>query len=109
MSILYEYKKRARQLVGPILLACLISYFVYHTVHGDRGILTWVRLSQQIADAEATLKEEQTRHDALEHQVIRLRPDSLDPDLLEERARIMADMVRPDDVIVIYDERDFDK
>jgi cell division protein FtsB len=106
MSYLLEYRKRVRQLAGPVLTICLILYFVYHTVHGDRGILTWVRLSQQVADAKVTLEEKLAQREALEHQVVRMRPDSLDPDLLEERARIMADMVRPDDVIVIYDPGD---
>ena len=45
-------------------------------------------------------KRERSR---LEQRVKRLRPGSLDPDLIDELARDMLSMVEPDDVIILLE------
>ncbi len=77
------------------------GYFAYHTVEGDRGLLAWLRLRGQIFDAELRLAKVSTERQALEHRVLLLRPDHLDPDMLEERARALDDLGRDGDVVVL--------
>ncbi len=77
------------------------GYFAYHTVEGDRGLLAWLRLRGQIVDAELRLAKVSTERQALEHRVLLLRPDHLDPDMLEERARALDDLGRDGDVVVL--------
>ena len=36
MILLSEVRKRARHIAGPVLGACVFSYFAYHAVQGDR-------------------------------------------------------------------------
>lgn len=75
-------------------------YFAYHTFEGDRGILAWARLNNEILAAEMELATVSSERQALEHRVLLLRPDHLDPDMLEERARIMLNMGRTDEVVI---------
>jgi len=48
MIVLYEMRRRARVLVGPFLGLALTSYFVYHTIEGDRGLRAWRDINQQL-------------------------------------------------------------
>lgn len=101
MSASGEIRRRARHVAGPALVAALIGYFGYHAVQGERGLIAWLRIVQQIERTHATLDETRAEREALERRVTLLRPESLDPDLLEERARIMLNLARPDEVIIL--------
>lgn len=96
-----EMRRRLRNVAGPLLGLTLLVYFAYHMVQGDRGLLAWWRLNREIHTAEATLADLQTQQQALQHRADLLRPDHLDPDMLEERARLMLDLGRPDDLVVL--------
>jgi cell division protein FtsB len=100
MSILRELRKRARQITLPVLGACVAGYFVYHGVQGDRGIIAWLVLNQQIRDANAAQDELAAERATLERRVALLKPDSLDPDLLEERARVMLNLAHADELVI---------
>lgn len=100
MSILRELRKRARQVTLPVLGACVAGYFAYHAVQGDRGIIAWLVLNQQIREARAVESDLAAEQATLERRVALLRPDSLDPDLLEERARIMLNYAHADELVI---------
>lgn len=99
--MLQELSRRLRHLMGPLIGVGAVAYFAYHTVEGDRGVLAWVRMKNEILEAEMQLAKVTTERQALEHRVLLLRPDHLDPDMLEERARIMLNMGREDEVVVL--------
>jgi cell division protein FtsB len=101
MVIVAELKKRARHVVAPVLGACLMGYFGYHLVQGDRGILAWFRLSHELREAAADAAATRHERDALERRVSLLRPDSLDRDLLDERARATLNVALPNEVILL--------
>ena len=44
MTLLYEMRKRARHVVGPVLAISVFGYFAYHSVQGDRGLIAWLQL-----------------------------------------------------------------
>ena len=48
MAVIRELRKRAKLIAPPVLGACLAFYFVYHAVQGDRGLIAWLVLNQQI-------------------------------------------------------------
>ena len=100
--MLQELSRRLRHVIGPLIGVGAVAYFAYHTVEGDRGVLAWIRLKNEILEAEMQLAKVTTERQALEHRVLLLRPDHLDPDMLEERARTMLNMGR-DDEVVIFD------
>jgi cell division protein FtsB len=100
MAIWRELKRRSRDVIGPVLGFCVVGYFVYHSIEGDRGLTAYVRLNERLADAQAQLEEVQAERMALERRVKLLRADGLDPDMLDERARVILNYSRPDEIII---------
>ena len=100
MGLIVEIRSRARHVVGPVLGICAAAYFAYHAVEGDRGLIAWLSLKQRVASARVSLDEITAQRKILEHRVSLLHPDSLDPDMLDERARVMLNYGHADDVII---------
>lgn len=89
------------QTLGSLLCFGLFTYFTFHLLHGDMGYFALRGLNQKLASA-------QTRHDAikaervaLENRVRLLRSDSLDLDMLDERAREVLGFVGPGEVVIL--------
>ncbi len=101
MAVAETLQRYARQVVRPVLCTLVVAYIAYHAVQGDRGLLAYFTYSQELDRAAATLDEVRRTRERLAHRVALLRPESLDPDLLEERARITLDLVGPNEFIVI--------
>ena len=101
MFILDELRRRSRQVVFPVVGACVLAYFTYHTVQGDRGLLAFARLSQEVDRAEAALADLRSKREAIEHRTSLLRTDNLDLDLLEEQARGTFNLLHPNDLMVL--------
>ena len=55
--------------------------------------------------AEGVLAAVREQRERLEHRVQLMEPDSLDPDLLEERARLMLNYGYPNDIVILEKER----
>jgi cell division protein FtsB len=101
MASFHPWRRRLRPIIGPALGACLVGYFVYHTVQGEHGLLARNRIAAELAAAEARLAALRAEREALEHRVDLLSPEHLDLDLLEERARVMLNFAHPDDVVIM--------
>ena len=101
MALLDELKRRAKDVIGPVLGFCAVGYFAYHSVEGDRGLFALLRLSEQIQDARAQLDELSAERTTLERRVANLRAEHLDPDMLDERARIILNLARPDEIVIL--------
>lgn len=101
MILLHEIRKRARHVAGPVLAISLFGYFAYHSVQGDRGLIAWLQLGQQVEIAQAVLEKVSRDRSALEHRARLLRPDNLDPDMLDERARQVLSLSHPDDLVIL--------
>lgn len=100
MSKRIKLWSRLRLVFAPLMAVALIAYFSYHLVNGDRGLLAYRDLHQAIEKAEA-IKDDTARERAvLERRVSLLRPDSLDLDMVEERARIILDLAQPGDIVL---------
>ncbi len=78
---------RIRKVIPILLFFILIYYFIYNIISGDRGILSLFKLTEQhkIIRDEVGILEEERR--ILQSKVNRMKPESLDLDLLEEQAR----------------------
>jgi cell division protein FtsB len=81
----------------------LAIYFGYHAVNGSRGLVASQEKADELAIAKRELDVLQDEHMRLERRVQRLRPDSLDPDLIDELARETLSMVEADDVIILLE------
>ncbi len=98
---LFELRQRSRTALATLLGASAIAYFGYHAVQGDRGIEEWFRLTGQLEALEKRQVLNATRIATLERRVGLLREETLDRDLLDERARAVLGLARPDEVIIL--------
>lgn len=98
-------KRRMRMVLGPLIGAGAVFYFGYHTIQGDRGLMAWWQLRHEIAESELLLVQSAEARLRLEHRVNLLRPDSLDPDLLEERARAMFNLGHDSEIVILEKAR----
>jgi cell division protein FtsB len=105
MDLRRDLKRRLAQMTWPMLGACLAGYFVYHAVQGDRGILAWMQVNQQIKTAQTELTKTDDEREAMEQRVALLSNSSLDLDMLEERARIMLNFSHPDDLVIFLNQQ----
>ena len=101
MGIFHELKVRAGQIAGPVIGMCVVVYFAYHAVQGDRGLIALGKLHQDVDHLQADVLDARAERMELERKVYALRPESLDPDLLEERARIMLGYGRSDELVYV--------
>jgi cell division protein FtsB len=101
MSIVRAMRRRAHVVVDPILGIALTGYFAYHLVEGERGFKAWLRLNGEIRTATANLEAVRAQRAALEVKVSNLRPEHVDPDLLDERIRATLNLVSPDDIVLM--------
>jgi cell division protein FtsB len=110
MTIFYHAKRRfrpqMRNVVVQLIGACTVAYFAYHAIEGDRGLVAMTHVQSEIAQAEARLNAVTAEHDKMEQRAGLLRPNHLDPDMLDERARAMLDWSNPNDVIILRKNTD---
>lgn len=79
----------------------LIAYFWHNAFAGDHGLKAKEDLAQQMSELSRELAELRQERAQWEKRVSLLRGDSLDPDMLDERARAMLDYVHPRDLTLI--------
>ncbi len=101
MVIRRMIRRALERIVGPMIGCLAVAYFAYHLVNGERSLLAWRHMDVEITEAETRLAALQGERTALERRASLLRPDHLDPDMLEERARAVLNFARPDEVVVL--------
>jgi cell division protein FtsB len=92
---------RVTAFIFPLLACGAAGYFAYHLQTGDHGLEARADLERrrQVLDGELEgLKAVRTR---LERDVALLRSDSLDPDMLDERARAILNLAHEDDLVMM--------
>ena len=94
----------ARGLAFPLIVLSLVVYFGYFAVYGNHGLVNWMRLQHQIELKQVEVDRVRGEREALEHRVRLLRPESVDPDLLEEQARARLGLSGPDEVVILKDK-----
>ena len=86
-----------------VTCACLglLGFFAWHAQEGPRGFAFREKLashSRQLSDEMATIQKQRT---VFETRVALLRPESVDPDMLDEMARSTLDVAGPNDLILL--------
>ena len=89
-----------------ITAACfaLLGYLAWHAWHGPRGYPYRDRLLEETAVLQDQFAKVLSERTTLEQQVALLRPDHIDPDMLDQLARERLEMVRPNELVVIGSE-----
>lgn len=83
----------------------IVAYFICHGIMGERGFIALSQVEYQISDAKADLQKIRIEREKLEARTRLLRPDGLDLDMLDERARATLGYTKPNDYVVIYGDK----
>jgi len=100
---LIRLKRSARpgRFILPCLLVALIAYFAFHALNGDRGVRAWLDVRHQLAVADKSLADLEAIGDRLERKVALMRPESLDPDLLDEQVRTRLGYTGANEIVIL--------
>lgn len=93
--------KRKFDLVITGVSAALLGYFAWHGFEGPRGFPYRDRLITDASRLDGELAAIQQQRETLESKVSQLRPQSVDPELLDEMARATLGMSRPGELVVL--------
>ena len=108
-GICVRFTQRARQLMrpllGPLCGFLVLIYFGYHLMAGERGLPTYWQVRDSVTQAEQRLHLLSQERAIWERRVHLLRADSLDLDLLEERAREVLSLGRQAEHHIIVPSR----
>lgn len=78
----------------------LSLYFTFAAVQGDYGLFQRAEILGQSTELRAQLASVSAEVAVMENLTQRLSDDFLDLDLLDERAREVLGMVRPDEIVI---------
>lgn len=101
----YELKNKRYKRFAFIFLFLLWGYFAFHLMVSERSIPSLMILSAQNEILDAQLMTLQSERIKLHDRVTRLRPQTLDADLLEEQAMVMLGTTGGNSIIIL-DGRD---
>jgi cell division protein FtsB len=81
------------------MAAALVGYFGVNAYTGKYGLNARLELDQEIIGLTSELARLKRERADSEHRISLLRPDRLDPDTLDERARYQLDYANPHDLV----------
>jgi cell division protein FtsB len=95
-------KRRVKAAAPFLFFSVLASYFVWHSIHGERGTLAREQRQEDIQEARRLLAAAQMELSVVQRRVAGLRSDALDRDQLDERSRALLNLSDPQDIVVPY-------
>jgi cell division protein FtsB len=106
MSTRQRKQSKVRPLLLPLCCLLILGYFAYHAVEGDYGLFALGKLQDRVASLETELAKARAARERLEAHVALMRPESLDRDMIDERAREALNMANAKDIVIFLDEAD---
>jgi len=100
LQISNKNKRKIWKIVVPLLGTFLLFYFAFYMLSGERGLISLIKLKKQYKISQEELATVTNERAKLENKVKLLRDESLDKDILEERARVMLNYSKPNEIII---------
>ena len=98
-----------RELLSALVLygaaAAGIAYFAFHGWNGAHGLQAQRGFDVENARLYAELAVVKAERAALQQRVELLRPETIDPDMLDERARALLNLAHPNDLVLLRPSR----
>ena len=98
-------RRRFRAFINTLALytiaALLIGYFGVNAFTGNHGLRARQDLDHEVAQLTGELAALKAERATLERRVSLLRPESIDADMLDERARALLDYSDPRELILL--------
>ena len=85
-----------------VMVGCfaVLGYFGWHAYYGPRSFTHGEFVQAEVRKYQAELDATQEQRNRLDARVALLRPQSIDPDMLDEMARKTLEFAAPGDLIV---------
>ena len=103
MSTRQRKQSKLKPLALPICCLFILGYFAYHAVEGDYGLFALGKLRDRVAALQAELDGVRAERARMEAHVALMRPESLDRDMIDERAREALNMADAKDIVIFLD------
>ena len=95
-------RRRLRSILNTLALyalaASLIGYFGVNAYNGDRGLKAKEDIDRQMTALTAELDHLKAEQARWERRIALLKSDDIDPDMLDEQARMLLDYADPRDL-----------
>jgi cell division protein FtsB len=88
-----------------VLAALLIGYFGVNAYTGDHGLRARQDIDRDIGSLTTDLTQATTEREMWERRIKLLKSGSVDPDMLDERARALLDYGDPRELILLPKKR----
>lgn len=96
----HHKERKLGRFVLPLITVAFLSYFGYHSLNGDLGLVATERFERQRLERVAELGQLTERRRALERQVQLLSDGSLEKDMLDETARHQLNVSRENEIVI---------
>ena len=90
----------ARRAALPASMLVLVTYFLFHAVAGNTGLIAWKEYRAEHAALQAKAQAVAERREALQRQTDLLDPRRVNPDLADELVRKNLGVVGRDEAVV---------
>lgn len=98
----HHKKRKLGRFVMPLIAVAFLSYFGYHSIHGEFGLKATDKFDRQRIERQARLDELTEQRKTLEKEVALLSDGSLERDMLDEKARFGLNMSRADEIVIFH-------
>ncbi len=89
-----------------LALTIMVSYFIYHSITGQRGIISTINIDERILDNTKKLNILQKERSSIEYKIGVLRSGSTDHDYIDEVVRSVLTMADPNETVVLIKNTD---
>lgn len=96
----HHKERRFGRFIIPAITVAFVSYFGYHCIHGELGLIATEKFEQQRLQRAQDLAKLTGKREQLERQVMLMSDGSLDKDMLDEIARYQLNVSRPDEIVI---------
>ncbi len=95
--------------VGYCIAFSLIFYFAFITIFGEKGLIQYKKLKEQIENRESVKQELNHKVEVKKNMVDGMNTNSLDLDLLDEQARKTLGYIGKNEVVIYNEESNHNK
>ncbi|WP_417683791.1 FtsB family cell division protein [Roseibium sp.] len=83
-----------------------LVYFGFHALNGELGLVGRAAIERQVMDLETELQVLIDERQGLHARVTLLRSESLNPDMVDERARLNLNLAHANDLTIMRSSMD---
>jgi cell division protein FtsB len=106
MSLARSIKRRARAAAAPTVFLALVGYFGWNVMQGDHGLVAFAARKKLLAQANGDLKQAEAQREVWTERVRGLQAGHIEADTVDEQARAMLNLSDPNDIILMYPDKD---